>query len=85
MSMPFPLFENACFEPEATKLMGEIFEEMVQSLGRMGQPRVIQEAIARQIIEAVQDGERDRDTIYQRVLAALALKLRLWTPARRCA
>jgi hypothetical protein len=85
MSMPFPLFENACFDPEATKLMGEIFEEMVQSLGRVGRPRVIQEAIARQIIEAVQDGERDRDAIYQRVLAALALKLRLWTPARRCA
>jgi hypothetical protein len=51
----------------------------------MGRPRVIQEAIARQIIEAVQDGERDRDAIYQRSLAALALKLRLWTPARRCA
>src|SRR5262245_24766242 len=35
----------------------------------------INEAIARRI-----DGERDRDAIYQRVLGALALKLRLWTP-----
>jgi hypothetical protein len=85
MAMPFPLFANACFDPEATKLMGDVFEEMIQSLDRMGQPRVVQEAIARQIIEVVQDGERDRDAIYQRVLAAMALKLRLGTTVRRCA
>jgi hypothetical protein len=85
MAMPFPLFANACFDPEATKLMGDVFEEMIQSLDRMGQPRVVQEAIARQIIEVVQDGERDRDVIYQRVLAAMALKLRLGTTVRRCA
>ncbi|MFL6821200.1 MAG: hypothetical protein ACJ8FA_01370 [Xanthobacteraceae bacterium] len=85
MAMPFPLFANACFDPEATKLMGDVFEEMIQSLDRMGQPRVVQEAIARQIIEAVGDGERDRDAIYQRVLAAMAFKLRLGVTARRCA
>jgi hypothetical protein len=85
MSMPIPFFANACFDPEATKLMGDVFEEMIQSLDRMGRPRVVQEAIARQIIEAVQDGERDRDAIYQRVLAAMALKLRLGATARRCA
>jgi hypothetical protein len=65
--------------------MGEVFDEMIQSLDRVGRPRVVQEAVARQIIEAVQGGERDRDAIYQRVLAAMALNLRLGTDARRCA
>jgi hypothetical protein len=85
MPMPFPLFANACFDPEATKLIGDVFEEIILSLDRVGRPRVVQEAIARQIIEAVGDGERDRDAIYQRVLAAMALNLRLGTSARRCA
>ena len=49
MSMPFPLFAKACFDPEATKLMGDVFEEIILSLDRVGRPRVVQEAIARQI------------------------------------
>ncbi len=85
MAMPFPLFANTCFDPDTTKVMGEVFDEMIQSLDRVGRPRVIQEAVARQIIEAVQGGVRDRDAIYQRVLAAMALNLRLGTDARRCA
>jgi hypothetical protein len=51
----------------------------------VGRPRVVQEAIAKQIIEAVGDGERDRDAIYQRVLASMASKLRLGAAVRRCA
>lgn len=85
MSTPFPSFASACFDPETTQVMGEVFDEMMQSLGRIGRPRVVREAIARQIIEAVQDGERDRDAIYRRVLAAMALKLRLGASARKYA
>jgi hypothetical protein len=85
MSMPFPIFANACFDPEATKLMGDVFEEIILSLDRVGRPRVVQEAIAKQIIETVGDGERDRDAIYQRVLASMASKLRLGAAVRRCA
>ena len=80
-----PHVANACFDPDTTKVMGEVFDEMIRSLDRVGRPRVVQEAVARQIIEAVQRGERDRDAIYQRVLAAMALNLRLGTDARRCA
>ena len=85
MSMPFPIFANACFDPEATKLMGDVFEEIILSLDRVGRPRVVQEAIAKQIIETVGDGERVRDAIYQRVLASMASKLRLGAAVRRCA
>jgi hypothetical protein len=73
--MIFPFIADGCFDPEATKIMGEVFDEMVTSLDRFGRPRIIREAVARHIIEAMRDGERDSDVIYQRVLAAMALKL----------
>jgi hypothetical protein len=55
--------------------MGEVFDEMITSLDRFGRPRIIQEAVARHILDAMRDGERDPDVVYQRVLAAMALKL----------
>jgi hypothetical protein len=75
MPMIFPLIASGCFDTEATKIMGEVFEEMVTSLDRFGRPRIIQEAVARHIIDAMRAGERDPEVIYQRVLAAMALKL----------
>jgi hypothetical protein len=77
MPMIFPLIASGCFDPEATKIMGEVFEEMVTSLDRFGRPRIIQEAVARHIIDAMRDGERDPDVVYQRALAAMASKLGL--------
>jgi hypothetical protein len=75
MSMIFPFIADGCFDPEATKIMGEVFDEMVTSLDRFGRPRIIQEAVARHILDAMRDGERDPDVVYQRVLAAMAVKL----------
>jgi hypothetical protein len=75
MSMIFPFIADGCFDPEATKIMGEVFDEMITSLDRFGRPRIIQEAVARHILDAMRDGERDPDVVYQRVLAAMALKL----------
>jgi hypothetical protein len=75
MSMIFPFIADGCFDPEATKIMGEVFDEMITSLDRFGRPRIIQEAVARHILDAMRDGERDPDVVYQRVLAAMAVKL----------
>jgi hypothetical protein len=75
--MIFPFIADGCFDPAATKIMGEVFDQMIRSLDRFGRPRIIQEAVACQVIAAVRDGERDPDVIYQRVLAAMALKLGL--------
>ena len=77
MSMTHPLISQGCFDPEATKLMGEVFDEMIRSLDRFGRPRIVQEAVARRIIDVVGDGERDPEVIYQRVLAAMASQLGL--------
>ena len=77
MSVIPPLIAQGCFEPETTKLMGEVFDELIRSLDRFGRPPIVQEAVARRIIEVVGDGERDPDVIYQRVLAAMASQLGL--------
>src|SRR5262245_49297503 len=77
MRMISSLLARNCFDPEATKVMGDVFDEMMRSLDRFGRPRIIQETLARLIIEAAQDGERDPDLMYQRVLAAMAPKIGL--------
>jgi len=59
--MIFPFIADGCFDPEATKIMGDVFDEMIWSLDQFGRPRIIQEAVARHVIKAVRDGERDPD------------------------
>ena len=83
--MIFPFIADGCFDPEATKIMGDVFDEMIQSLDRFGRPRIIQEAVARHVIKAVRDGERAPDVIYQRVLAAMSSKLGLAEASRESA
>ena len=77
MHMISSLLTRNCFDPEATKVMGEVFDEMMRSLDRFARPRIIQETVARLVIEAAQDGERDPDLMYRRVLAAMAPKIGL--------
>ena len=83
--MIFPFIADGCFDPEATKIMGDVFDEMIWSLDQFGRPRIIQEAVARHVIKAVRDGERDPDVIYQRVLAAMTSKLGLGEASRESA
>jgi hypothetical protein len=64
MIRTLPFFQSATFDPEATKVMGDVFDEAIQSLDKLARPRMVQEAIAKKIIEAVQDGERDPERIY---------------------
>jgi hypothetical protein len=62
------------FEPVLAKLIFDIFDEIIQSLGHIARPRVVHDAIARQILEAVEEGERDPHRIHQRALRVLALR-----------
>ena len=69
-----PFSAESSFEPELAKLIFDAFDEAFQSLGRLAQPRVVHEAIAKQIIEAVEEGERDPNRIYQRALRVVAVR-----------
>ena len=85
MSMIHPLTPEGCFDPEATKLMGDVFDEMIRSLEQFGRPRIIREAIARHVIAVARGGERDPEVIWQRVLAAMSTKLGLAEASREVA
>jgi hypothetical protein len=72
MSMIHPLIPRGWFDPEATKIMGDVFDEMIRSLEQFGRPRIIQDAIARHVIAVAGGGARDREVIWERVLAAMS-------------
>jgi hypothetical protein len=74
MNATQPFSCEPSFEPELGKLIFDVFDEIIQSLGHIARPRIVHEAIAKHIIEAVEDGERDPDRISQGVLRVVALR-----------
>ncbi len=68
MSSIVPIFRNSGFDAEATQDLGKAYDIACRSLHPKGQPPVVQEILAKKIIEAAQRGERDPDR-----LAAIAL------------
>ena len=56
------LFQGAAFGPRATRVMGEAYERVCQSLNDVGQPSIVKEIIARRIVEAAKSGERDPES-----------------------
>lgn len=76
MNTARPVSAEHSFEPELVKLIFDVFDEAIQSLGHIARPRIVHEAVAKRIIETVEDGERDPDRIYQGVLRAVSLRRR---------
>ena len=63
-----PFFRDSGFDAEATQALGKAYDIACRSLHAKGQPPVVQEYLAKKIIESAQRGERDPDR-----LAAIAL------------
>ena len=68
MSSVVPLFRDGGFDAEATQNLGKAYDIACRSLHPKGRPPVVQEILAKKIIEVAQRGERDPDQ-----LAAIAL------------
>ena len=68
MSSIVPIFRDSGFDAEATQALGKAYDIACRSLHPNGQPPVVQEILAKKIIEVAQRGERDPDR-----LAAIAL------------
>ena len=68
MSSIVPVFRDSEFDAEATQALGKAYDIACLSLHPNGQPPVVQEILAKKIIEVAQRGERDPDR-----LAAIAL------------
>ena len=68
MSLIVPIFRDSGFDAEATGALGKAYDIACRALHPKGQPPVVQEILAKKIIEVAQRGERDPDR-----LAAIAL------------
>jgi hypothetical protein len=72
MSSVVPLFKGRGFDDEATQILGKAYDIACRSLHRKGQPPVVQEFLAKKIIEAAQYGERDPDRLAGMALGMLS-------------
>lgn len=70
VSTVIPVFRDSGFDDEATQILGRAYDIACRSLHPKGQPPVVQETLAKKIVEAAQYGERDPDR-----LAAIALSI----------
>jgi hypothetical protein len=57
--------KRARFPPESVALMGEVFEDVLQTLGLVDRNDLVAELVAHKIIELVRSGERDRVRLKQ--------------------
>jgi len=69
-----PFLKDRAFDAEATRVMGEAYDKARKMLHDRGQPHVVQEIIAKRIIDIAATGERDPDELARRALQAVGLK-----------
>ena len=68
-----PYLNDAAFDSEITRAMGEAYDRVRKSLHDKGQPGVVQDIIARRIIEIARSGERDPSLLCERVLLTFGI------------
>jgi hypothetical protein len=71
--MPTGRDGGAVFDDRVTQIMGEAFDSACKELHDRGQPTIVYEVIAKRIIDAAKDGERDPVQLRNVGLAALGL------------
>ena len=69
--LPFMRPNDASFDDEATRVMGEAFDAARKALYSTGQPQIVYDTIAARIIAAAQKGERDPVRLRNAGLAGL--------------
>jgi hypothetical protein len=75
MGVVIPFFEDNAFDPQTTSAMGQAFELACQSLRIGGQPEIVKEVMAKRIIQAAQNGERDPHRLAVKAMDAVGLHL----------
>jgi hypothetical protein len=57
--LPFIRTAGVAFDDQVTHIMGEAFDSACKELHDSGQPKIVYEVIAKRIIDAARNGERD--------------------------
>jgi hypothetical protein len=65
------LVKTGTFEPEQVAMLGEVLEDVLQTLGLVDRQDPLTEMVARKVIELAQTGERDPVRLKQLTLEAL--------------
>ena len=68
--------QNAWFDDAATLVMGEAFDKACKSLRKFGSACTVREIIAKRIVAAARNGERDPAHHHQQALLALGIERR---------
>ncbi len=63
--------QDVAFDDKATLAMGLAFDQACESLGGIGRSSIARERIAKCIIKAAKNGERDHARLYAKALRAL--------------
>jgi hypothetical protein len=71
--LPFIRKAGTVFDDRATEIMGEAFDEACKAIPDTGQPAIVYEGIAKRIIDAARNGERDLVRLRNAGLMALRL------------
>jgi hypothetical protein len=71
--LPFVRKAGTVFDDNATRIMGEAFDSACKELHDKGQPEIVYEVIAKRIIDAAKNGERDPTQLRKAGLTALGL------------
>jgi hypothetical protein len=69
-----PIFKGAAFDSRETQIMALAFEKACRSLNDGEQPDLIKEIVAKHIVDAAKDGERDADRLCEQALTAMGIK-----------
>jgi hypothetical protein len=71
--LPFIRKAGTVFDDRVTEIMGGAFDEACEALHDTGQPAIVYEGIARRIIDAARNGERDLVRLRNAGLMAVGL------------
>jgi hypothetical protein len=62
------LSEGGSFDAETTRIMGQVFDKACSSLRDFGSAVTVRETIAKRIVQAAKNGERDPARLYEQAL-----------------
>lgn len=69
-----PFLKGRSFDAETVRIMGQAYDAASRHLHDTGQPALVQEIIAKRIIDLVTAGARNPDEIARRALEALGIR-----------
>ena len=67
--------QDVAFDDEATLVMGAVFDQACESLRDFGRCIDVRNIIAKRIIKAAKNGERDPAQLYRKALEAFSIEV----------